>query len=318
MYFTTDSLLTSIKTRALIPTSQSTFQNSDLINFANEEMQIKLVPDLISIREDFFLRSKTVAITANNSRYPVPERCLGNALKDVFYLDANNNKYPIRRINIHDVVTNVASGSLPQHFYMLGDRINLVPTPSSATGSIEIWYYERPNQLALTASCAKITAINTSGANQVFTVDTDLSSSWSTSTYVDILSGKSPFLTWAIDCAVVGITSTTITVATSGVVAQDGTTVLPQVNDYVCQAQYANIPMIPQEAHPLLSEMVAARVVQALGDSEKLALITANINEMRKQVFAMCSNRVENALQSVINRRGFNRMIGPGWNTSFY
>jgi hypothetical protein len=112
---------------------------------------------------------------------------------------------------------------------------------------------------------------------------------------------------------IVSISSTVITVATSNVLDQASSSVLAQVNDYICPAQKANIPMIPQEAHPLLSEMVQEKIVQAWGDGEKLAQIKASIIELRKQLFNICQNRVENANELAINRRGFNRMIGPGW-----
>jgi hypothetical protein len=297
----------------MAPDTLAAFQDSDIIALANNELQSRLANDLISMREDFFLRSKTVSISSNISRYAMPERALGNSLKDVFYVDSNSNKFPLRKINIHDISTNSASGGYPLYFFLQGDYINIQPIPSSASGSLEIWYYERPNELVLTASCAKITSIATNGANKEFTVNTDLSSSLSTGNYVDFLSGKSPFVTWSIDVPIVSISSTVITVATSNVLDQASSSVLAQVNDYICPAQKANIPMIPQEAHPLLSEMVQEKIVQAWGDGEKLAQIKASIIELRKQLFNICQNRVENANELAINRRGFNRMIGPGW-----
>lgn len=313
MFYTTDTLIDSVKNGALVPVSQATFENSDIIDMANSEMQLRIAPDLISMREDFFLRSKTVSISSNISRYAMPERALGNALKDLFYVDTNSNKFPLKKINIHDISTNSASGGYPLYFFLQGDYINVQPIPSSASGSLEIWYYERPNQLVLTASCAKITSIATNGSNKEFTVNTDLSSSLSAGSYVDFLSGKSPFLTWSTDVPIVSISSTVISVATSNVLDQASSSALPQVNDYICPAQKANIPMIPQEAHPLLSEMVQEKIIQAFGDGEKLAQIKASIIEMRKQLFNICQNRVESANELAINRRGLNRMIGPGW-----
>lgn len=314
MFYTSDTLITAVKSRSLIPSSQATYLSANFLDFANSELQIKIVPDLISIREDFFLKKKVVSITASNSRYPIPERAVGNSIKDLFYLDSSGSKYPIPRINIHDTSSNNASGSSPSNFYLYGDQIVLEPRPSSSSGSIEIWYYERPNQLVLTAAVAKITAVNTSGSNQVFTVDTDLTGSITNgTTKLDILSGKSPFLTWAIDCVAQSSSSTTITVTTASVAAEDGTTVLPQVNDYVCLAQQANIPMIPQELHPLLAEYVCRTAVQGFGDSEKLAQIDKNIIEMRRQALTIVANRVENAAETVVNRRGFNALSGFGW-----
>lgn len=311
MFYTTDEIVESVKARTLAPVGQPTYTNADFIRFCNEEFQIKLVPDIITIREDYFLRTYTQSIIYNKTSYTMPNRAIGNAIKDVIFIDTSNNRFPISHININDIPLNNFTSVYPSNFYIKGDQIVLAPSPNASSGTLEMWYYERPSQLVPVADCGQITAIaqNTPLAGQVtYTVNADVSSY---STY-DFLSGSSPFQNWAIDVDPVSATSTTVVVSMSDVQGSDGT-LLPSVGDYICEANYSCIPMVPQEMHPLLAEMTAARVVQGLGHNEKLEVINQNIQLMRQNCLNLIANRVEQKLERIINRYSLSRSSGYGW-----
>lgn len=303
MFYTTEELLTSIKVRSLVPTAQQTFDDSSLILLSNEELQISLLPDLISLREDLFLSSKTTPIVAGVSHYTVPERAAGNALKAVTYVDQSGWKRALPRGKVEDFTDSATRTGDPRCFMLQGDEVVLIPTPGNSVGGLELWYYSRPNQLVETGNVSKITDVTSVGGTTTFTVDTDLSGSLLVGSLVDILSAKSPFLLWGEDLVVTGITTSTISVSTSSV-SNPASQVLPKANDYISPAQKANIPMIPQEFHPILAQMVAARLMEALGDMGKLQAVNAKLSEMRRQAFQMISNRVESELQHVVKRHG--------------
>jgi hypothetical protein len=63
---TTQELIVSIKSRALVPISQATFTEQDLLGFANEITQTRIVPFLIKFREGYFLNS-------NETEYVMPQ-----------------------------------------------------------------------------------------------------------------------------------------------------------------------------------------------------------------------------------------------------
>jgi hypothetical protein len=311
MFYTTDDLLTSVKVRTLAPTSQSTFTDANIVMLMNEELQLQLVPEILAIREDFFLTSKQVPLTAQVSNYRIPERAMGNALKEVFYVDGSGTRTQLTHTDIGIKATFLNTTGLPTYFYFEGDEISVVPTPGASTGNLEFWYFQRANQLVQTEDVTKITAINSVGGTTTFTVDTDLSSVITVaSTKLDVLSAKSPFLLWAEDLTASAVTASSIAMATSGLV-DAASTVLPQVGDYICLAQQANIPMIPQEFHPILAELVAGRLMEALGDTAKLQLIQGKLQAMRMSAMKMISNRVEQQPRTLINRN--NLVTNSGW-----
>lgn len=311
MFYTTNQIIESVEARTLAPTGQPTYQNSDYVRFANEELQIKIVPDIMTIREDFFLRVLNYSITNAQASYTLPERTLGNTLKDLFYIDQNGNRYPISRVNINDIPLNTAATIYPQTFYMKGDQVVLVPTPTATVGTMEAWYYERPSELVLTEACGQITsiALNTPLAGQTtYTVNADVSS-YAT---LDFVSGTSPFRDYSIDVTPVSATSTTVVVTNTDVDSESGS-LLPVVGDWICEAQTSPIPMVPQEFHPLLAELVAGRVVQGLGDAQKLEAINANVGMMRQNMLNMIANRIEQKQEVIVNRYGLTRASGYGW-----
>lgn len=310
MFFTTDQIIESTKIRILAPDGQTTFQDSDFIRFINEELQLKLVPDMITLREDYFLKTTLTPIVQNQQNYTMPERAIGNVLKDM-YVIVNDSRFQVQRINPKIIPRTGLSSVYPYQFLIQADQVQIHPAPQATSGNLQMWYYERPNQLVLSADCGQITAIaeDTPIAGQTtYTVNADLTSYES----LDFLSGKSPFQLWSINVVPVSSTTTTV-VVTSEDVQNAGGQMLPQVGDWICNEQTANIPMIPQDFHPLLAEMTAARVVQALGHNDKLEAINNNIKEIRLNLLNTLANRVEQNAEAILNPFGIQKYTGYGW-----
>ena len=301
MFLIEDTIIAA-KDSEFFPTSQNAFPDARLIRFANQELLSKIAPLILSVREEYFARTKTITMTSSLGRYVMPERALGGAFKNLFYLsDVTKplNRVPIPKINPHDVNSGLVTRRSPYAFFIEGDEIILDPTPTSVNASERLqWaYHSRPNRLVATTSCAKITAV----AGGVFTVNTDLTGSLSVGSKVDFLSAKTPFLLWAEDVVITAITATTITVAAADV-QNDVGTVEPIVNDYICPAGFANIAMIPLEAHILLSELMTYRAMKALGALKNVQEIKVHIQDLVSNILKMLSNRVENEVDVIYDR----------------
>lgn len=304
MILTTDDILASVKRRSLIPISQQTFQDADLVSLLNEELYIGLVPEILSVREDYFLRVYSYPIQASISKYAIPERSIGNAIKDVFFLDLNQNRRTLPRTKVHDLEILSPDNNDPDRILLRGDEIILIPTPGAGAGGyLEIYTLERPNQLVLTSAVAKITAIASLSGTTTFTVDTNLTGTLAAASKADVYSGRNPCRNYFQDIAVTAITSTTIAFATTDVDDEAGS-VQPIVGDYISVAQQAHVPQIPSELHPILPEMVICRTLEALGDGQKLQMAMAKLTETKKSALKMISNRIEGASQHIINRKG--------------
>ncbi len=305
--FLTEDIITSIKARTLFPVSQNTFDETALALIIREVITYKTVPNILAVREDFFLTTKTTAIVGNVPYYALPERALGNALKDLNYLDSSGNRAQLTKCDATERNLYLGTGSgttQPTHFYFEGDEVRLLPTHTTSKGSLEFLYYQKPNQIIATTSCAKITSISSAAGTTTFTVNTDLTASLSVGTKVDFVSATSPFLLWAKDVSITAITATTIAVATTNV-SNEASTVEPVANDYICPAKFTNIPQVPEEFHPLIAQDVCEFLMEALGHMDKLQAVKLKSQEMWALALKLIANRVEAQPQVIKNRNGF-------------
>ncbi len=311
MFYLTEDLTAAITLRTLAPASQTTFLNSDLIQIANDEMQLKLVSDIQTIREDFFLASSDQSMVGAQSKYYMPSRAIGNALRSVCFVDSQGNESaPLNRVGVDRAYLYGNGNSQPAAFYVQSDQIVLLPKPTSTSGTIRQYFYQRPNQLVATSSCAKITLVTDFGNGTVaFDVDTDLTASLAVGDMVDFLRRVSPFMLSAYDVAITFISASEIQVATTGVVDVNAS-ILPAVNDYICPAQQANIPQVPQEFHPVIAQMGACRILAALGDLNKLQAAKAELTEVRHEAMKLIKNRVDSAPEKVDTRGSLAGRIG--------
>lgn len=292
MAFLVEDLIESVKDRSFAPISQSTFQDADILRILNEELSLKLVADLLTVREDFFLALYERAIVADKDHYLIPPKAIGGKINALFIVDSNDNRAILERWDVVRSSEYNGSRGGPEKFYFEADEVVIMPKPSAAGDTLLFSYPREPNELVLTSSCAKITSVSSNSTHTTFTVDTDLTGSLSVGDDVDFLRGVSPFTLWAEEKEITAITSTTIQVLKSDVVDVDGT-VEPGANDYICPTGYANIAMIPKQFHPVLAQMGAVRVLAALGDQGKWQSAKAELEQMRTEALKLVRQRAD-------------------------
>lgn len=298
-YYTSDSLIEAVKSTAAIPISQSTFTENDILRFANEELDATIVPLIMEMHEDFFLYSDTTSLVADTRTYDIPYRAMGNKLRDVAYKDANSYTYemfriPVDRLSDYRAGDNVSSD--PYEYYIKNNQINLIYNPSDTSGSLEFFYYLRPNKLVQNSAAAVITAIDTDTSTvTVSSLPTTITSS----TPVDFIQQRSPHRLLAFD------QTPTITNSTLKTITFSSLPTGLRVGDHVALAEQCIIPQIPSEAHPLLVERVVYRVMEAQSDVQGMQVAASRIKEMENKAGRIFDNRVEGSPQKIVNRNGF-------------
>lgn len=152
-WYTSQDLINSVKRKIAVPINQRTFSEDDILAFANEELLISQVPDILSYHEEYFVYSEDIPLVADQTRYPIPERAIGQKLRDIFYVDSNGSLYEMARINADDKAyyqRDSALSNISQKYYLEGNDIVLAPKNISApTGYLRLSYFLRPNQLVL-------------------------------------------------------------------------------------------------------------------------------------------------------------------------
>jgi hypothetical protein len=159
----TKKLIESVALRASIPSTQNTFQEKDFLYFINEEMDLGVVPHILMYHEDYFLYTEDIPLEVGVNRYSIPNRAIGNKLRDITYND-NGSLFEMTRISVEDLSDSYGSfsqgylGTNLRAFYIEGDEI-VVPS-SLVSGSLKVSYYIRPNSLVSEDDISTVVSVN--------------------------------------------------------------------------------------------------------------------------------------------------------------
>jgi hypothetical protein len=289
MPFTTADLITSINLRSFAPIDASTFSTSDLLLLADEETQTKLVPEINSVREEFFIAYKDIAITANQSEYEIPARAVGLSPRDVQLVTSSGQVKSLSQLS-PEMTSSTSSGSV-QAFYLRDNNIILYPTPASTVDTLRVSFSKRPSKLIESSSSAVITAIDTN-SNQI-TVSS-IPSGWDTSKSYDLIKQDGGQECRAIDLAASSVTSTTVTFTSS----------IPtsvRVGDYVALQDQSPLIQLPPEYRPVLAQCVAVRILMSMrmqGVGDEIQVLQKMLADTRKLI----NPRVAGESRKIINR----------------
>lgn len=161
-YFTSNTLIESIKNRALIPSTQQTFTSADFLRFANEEMLIGIVPLVERFHEEFFIFEEATPLVSNQRSYEIPYRATGNKLRSLYLLDAQQNRFPMTRVSADDLEYYQGNGygQSIYGFYIANNTVNLLNVSSQDSSSKLLYsYYMRPNKLVEETRVAKVASV---------------------------------------------------------------------------------------------------------------------------------------------------------------
>lgn len=285
MAFNTTRLLDQITLKGCLPTGR--FQDDELLALAYDVMLSELVPDIIKIRQEYYVRPADTAIVADQEAYEIESRAIGGTLRNLKLVVGSDIKDLVRVDP--EKIDRVQSGD-PQYFYVQGNSVILFPKPSTATGSLRQSFFMRPSKFVTVASCAAITAINTTTK----TVSVTIPTGWSTSSTFDLVKGRAHYDILDYDLTATSVAGGAITF----------TDTLPStlaVGDYVCLAEESCFPYMPPEGHPALIQATVAAALETIGHpaAEKEA---AKAKMMKENFWRLQAVRVQGAEKSLNTR----------------
>lgn len=293
-------LLKSIKTRCMVPSAQITFSDEDLLDLANEEMLIGLVPTILQMKDEYLVYKEIVPLEVGKMKYTIPERALGSKLREVSFTDGTN-EFEMTQVNPDEKYIGIGLSrqfGFMRQFYIQGSDV--VPYPEIkpgelVVGKLNMYYYMRPNYLVKDTAVATIKSINRlTGEIQV----SNLPSTYTIDSTYDFIRVRSPHSILKIDVTPTNINTSTKTITFN---LED----IPEdliIGDIVPLAGESSIPNIPTELHAILAQRVACRILEAIGDSTSLQNAMNKLQEMEGKAGILLDNRVEGAVHKVVNR----------------
>lgn len=300
---TGNKLIESVRNRAMIPNDTSVYTDQNILDIANEEIDVQLLDKLLTLHEEHL--TVHVDLPRNeNGVYNIPYRSVGNKLRDVVMV-SGGTQYEMSQVSIGEVpdytYDNSTYNSAMDKFYIESNQVKFLH-PSRSYEFVRIYFYIRPSVLTKTEKSAVITQIVTDETETSITF-TSIPNAFATLTEIDIVGYRSPnkIKGWDVPVQEVNTALKFIKINNSDI--QD---ILGEISvgDYVCQAEESPVPNLPTEMHPLLAQLTAVHILEALGDSEGLANAQRRLDNMTKSVMELVDDRVELAPKKIKPRNG--------------
>ena len=277
MSYTTQDLIDTIKRKAFIPSTQSTFQDADILAIATDELRDNIVPEILKTREEYFLVSVDLQVDPSLGYVRIPSRAIGGAVREVSIV-SGDSEYNLARMSIEDKV--YANGYSGDGFYIQGNKIYMM---SNQACTVRVYFHVRPSVLVLPSAAIQVTGIDRDTG--VITTGS-IPSSWGSSAVVDLIENNAGFDLLGLDVTCT-VGTGQLTLDTADIPAELA------VGDWISLRDTSPVPQIPVELFPYLAQSVIVQILESVGDIEASAKAEKKLNDIKDQVLSMVTPRVK-------------------------
>lgn len=287
-------LIKSVRDRAFVPADSTTYQDEDILDILNEEVSQGLLATIMSLNEEHMVDHVDIPYDGGSS-VVIPERAVGNKLRDVAYLRSGTT-YELSRISLEELsdYNNDFGSDYADVFYIEGNEVKFV-TNNIQADTIRLYFYMSPNDIIDEEECGRIATITDNGDGTTTFALSNFPSDFTNNFTMDIVGSSVPNKIKAYD--IVPVTSNknlkTVTFNTDD---------LPNnisQNDYICPQYTSPYLNMPSEMHPLLAQRAAIFILEALGDTEGFQVATKRLETMQNAIQTTLEDRVEGAPQKI-------------------
>lgn len=280
--FGVDWLLSTVYRLESIATSSQTFNDEDVIEFLNIELQSVLTPIIQSVNEEFGVMYFDTPVSALTSSIRIPSQATGARLRNVQLINPNGLIQNLPRLNPDKLGEYGFSNQLG--FYIQNNELVFYPSKPTLDGTLRLCYFRRPNSLVASAGTGRVLAVDPIG--NTITLDTSPAGvDWIVGADIDVIIGESPFDFRLQNQEIISLGGPSIELTDVSAI---------QVGDYVALSGQSPVAQfIPAEATYLLAQLAAARCLQALGDTEGYKVSLTKIEQMKNHLINLISDRIE-------------------------
>lgn len=280
MSFNTTQLLSQITVKAALPDQRYT--DSEILALAFDVIITEVQPQIVNLREEYYVKHKLHTVTANQQAYVMPDRALGQKLREV-KLKSGSLVKDLPRISMEQVTsTDIGSATA---FYIESNYIYLYRTPASTGDILDMTFYLQASKLVPSTEAALITNIDrTTGI-----VTAACPATWTTANLFDLTSVKNSGENLAMDLTASAVSTSTMTLSTSDIPSGLA------VGDYVTLAGETFVVPVPDAAKAWLVSLVAAELLGAMGSVGEQQAMQGKAEQQRAQLVPLLVNRVTGA-----------------------
>jgi len=289
-------LIAQVKRRGSIPTSQQLFTEAKLLLMLDDELKTRIIPLMMSVREEWFLENIDYTADGTTTTYPIPSDAVGQKLSTVSLWNTTGNNGALRMV---DQMPRLDPNSLYDAnygFYVQNNNVIFYPETVTNGMTIRLAYFKRVDDLVSTSDAEQVEAI---ASNTIDTVSTP-PATFAIGTTLQVVSQSSPFKV-VFTSEITNVVGSTITFA--------DTVTNVTVGDWLCLVGETVFPSIPIELIPILCQAVVVKCLEALGDNEGMQSAAANYQQMELGAKITLSPRVDGSVKRVMHRKRLMRYL---------
>lgn len=280
--FTSDQFVSHLKKRIRLP--DNTFEDDqDLLDFATIALTQDLLPELITMREEFYVKAEIFTVPAGSS-FRIPSRAYSGDLREIKLINSDDSYTDLLRTYEEDLINTTTIGT-PNVFLIRGNRIHLFPI-SSQPVDLFVTYWLAPPSIVPVAECAIITAINGNIVTCVPPTD------WTTSNIFDLVKGTSDYEPVLLNQTVSAIAADQITFTNAPDI---------EVGDYVCLANQSPYAYLQSAYYPVLIQLTISLIHEALGDLEQKGASDIKAEALLKRIGGVSQTRIQGSPTKIVS-----------------
>lgn len=317
-YTNTVDFLADVRRLAMIPnTATQGNTDADLLRYADQEMEARITPLVLSVNEEYNVQTLDVNTVQNIQGYRVPPRAIAGKLRDVKYLQGGT-QLPMPKIEIEQLTawTLNSYGGAPAGFFLKAGTVNVVPIPPGGN-ALRFQYFANHGKFSSWNSTDKVGRglVVRSVAYSTTLVQNDTVSFVADFTptidaLYDIIVQNPPFefLALSVQCVTASPTSVFKVVNPAlGVPGYTPACLSPTIapGDIVTPANTMPIIPLSMDIYELLVCRVAIQVLSSLGDTERMAALEQQYEVSKAQMLKLYSPRVDGSpkkMQGLLTR----------------
>ncbi|MEM1415525.1 MAG: hypothetical protein AAGH15_11520 [Myxococcota bacterium] len=296
MAYTADDLVSAIRLRASLD-SESEPTSTEILDLATSSLRTLCLSELRRAREEFLIYRYDQPL-ADEARFPIPGRAVGDGLRHVVPVDRDGHEgLPLPLLSLDQAQEHAASGLISwqaRYGYVAeGPAIRLIPEPTEGPNgpTLRMRYMVRPGRLQtavgeVTVASYAAGVVTASGAPTTF----------SSGDRVDIVAARPPFAYRAIDIPAT-VAGSTVTIDETDPGFQEA----PQAGDYVVAADTVPLMPLPAEMWDLLVQDTVVRVLRHIGQLDEARAAAEERNGIRGDLRTIWEPRVGRN-KKVVNR----------------
>lgn len=300
----TSEFLTEVRRALGAPNYQARFSSQDVLDIASSQQTNLVVPEIRSLRRDFFVVEKNYSLAAGANTLAIPERAAGRGIRDLWFTEAATPTMgdwrKLKYVDLSDLLGLSTAVGAVFAYYFQGDDLKFFPElPEAAT--VKLFYLARPGNLVEQSETCTILSVGT----DTLTVDA-VPSNIQLGSIIDVVKVRPSFATLAESYTVTARASNSVTCA--GI---DFSTMSISAGDIVSLERETSVVQLPEDAHEVLVWGTANEMATSLGIDDMIKATDTQLSAAIAGMRIALAPRTEDA-QTIINpssllRSGFKK-----------